>query len=113
MSNLIDRQKAIEIITSMMRDCFPEAEEELDAVVTTVREIPSAETERKKGKWIIRYYDMESYQFKEVEYNPLSFNNPCGITYCSECGAHPLLNGHEEDVYSKFCPNCGADMRGE
>ena len=33
----------------MMQDCFPEAEEELDAVATTIREIPSAESER---RWI-------------------------------------------------------------
>lgn len=47
MSDLISRQTAIDILTSMMQDCFPEAEEELDAVITTVREIPSAEPERK------------------------------------------------------------------
>lgn len=49
MIDLIDRQDVIRVLQSMMQDCFPEAEEELDAVVTTVREIPSAEPER---KWI-------------------------------------------------------------
>ena len=45
MSDLVRRQDVIRSLQSMMRDCFPEAEEELDAVVTTVREIPSAEPE--------------------------------------------------------------------
>ena len=46
--------------------------------------------ERKKGKWI---------------YN----------TYCSECGwanqVEPGFIGPAEEF--NFCPNCGADMRGE
>ena len=84
-------------------------------LVADLNALPSAEPERKKGQWIIRYYDNKSYETKEVNYNPFSLSNPCGIAYCSECGAHPLLNGHEEDVYSKYCPNCGAEMmnRGE
>ena len=43
MNDLISRKEAIKILKSMMQDCFPEAKEELDAIVTTVREIPSVE----------------------------------------------------------------------
>ena len=59
-----------------------------------IEALPSAEPERKKGEWIIDKYKAE-------------------LT-CSECkktftnfpviGWKPLWN---------FCPNCGADMRGE
>jgi len=38
-------------------------------------------------------------------------------THCSVCGANALLVAVGVDVgleeYSNFCPNCGADMRGE
>jgi len=61
--------------------------------------IPSAEPERKKGEWIKE--DLSGYL------------TPGGnsIYHCSECGhtegpwPHPRL--------TNFCPNCGADMRGE
>lgn len=55
--------------------------------------LSSAQSERKKGKW--RHY--ESY-----------------LT-CSECGAEydDDIMTHCGDDVPKFCPNCGADMRGE
>ena len=61
--DLISRQTAIDILTSMMKDCFPEAEEELDAVVTTVREIPSAEPEPEEFEWChdCKEYDQEKH----------------------------------------------------
>ncbi len=31
---------------------------------------------------------------------------------CSECGESPLFRNGER-VLSDYCPNCGADMRGE
>ena len=59
--------------------------------VSEVREslsnMPSAEPERKTGKWIDK-------------------NNEGVWNYCSVCGEQAI------DLYD-FCPNCGADMRGE
>ena len=46
MSDLISRRDAVRVLTKMMKDCFPESVEELDAVVTTIYELPSAEPER-------------------------------------------------------------------
>ena len=46
MSELIRREDVIRSLQSMMRNCFPEAEEELDAVVTTVRELSPVKTEQ-------------------------------------------------------------------
>ena len=45
--------------------------------------------ERKKGKWYLVKYGIK----------------------CSECGGMPYFSS-EEPLY-KFCPNCGADMRGD
>ena len=53
-------------------------------------EVPSAQPERKRGKWeiyVISMFDGEGCR-------------------CSECG-------FEGVPYWDFCPNCGADMRGE
>lgn len=52
-----------------------------------VRDIPSAEPERKTGKWI--------HEGWEASY-----------LRCSACGYRDYTEEH-----NKFCPNCGADMR--
>lgn len=64
--------------------------------MTQIRNAPTIEPERKKGKWI-----------------PQDFNKSNGMTTttvyyfpkCSVCGW--AANN------TNFCPNCGADMRGE
>ncbi len=58
--------------------------------------LPSAEPERKKGKW---------------EY-PRKFGHAHLLGKCSVCGQY---EGAEWIVLDNpnFCPNCGADMRGE
>lgn len=81
MSDLISRQDAIKILTSMMRDCFPEAEEELDAVVTTVREIPSAEPERTEKIHDDKIYPVIHYCGKDI----VTLINPTW-NYCPCCG---------------------------
>ena len=53
-----------------------------------IDEMPSVQTERKKGKWIDAQY-------------PFSRCNICECYFDTE---NNLAN---------FCPNCGADMRGE
>ena len=64
-------------------------------VLTEVRDrikaLPSAQPERKKGKWV----DCEDGYY---------------LANCSECGFQ--MDVHENRGYFNFCPNCGADMRG-
>lgn len=62
-------------------------------------QLPSAQPEQKKGSW-----------------NVIQGN----IVVCSECGMLApksmtgcLMNRHLEPNRTNFCPNCGADMRGE
>lgn len=56
---------------------------------TAILAVPSAEPERKTGRWTIEDCHSATYKY-------------C----CSECGAH------HRAMYD-FCPHCGADMRGK
>lgn len=55
------------------------------AALDAIKALPSAE---RKGKWINK-------------------PNVYGVAYCSECDFELHIND------TNFCPNCGADMRGE
>ena len=61
-----------------------------------IERLPSAQSERKKGKWIdpsnngVWRYDQKAY------------------AECSVCGKKQFLG-----YRMNYCPNCGADMRGE
>ena len=66
---------------------------ELNRLEGYIMQLPSAHPERKKGKWI------------EKE-DPYGFFN--SIPVCSECGCTTKMR----ERYN-FCPNCGADLRGE
>lgn len=58
---------------------------------TLLRNLPSAQPEQKKGYWI---YHLE-----------WETDGECGYE-CSECGMGSEVNYN-------YCPNCGADMRGD
>jgi len=61
-----------------------------DDILEIIERQPTVQPERKKGKWeiyVISMLDGEGCR-------------------CSECG-------YEGAPYWDFCPNCGADMRGE
>ena len=89
MDDTISRQEAI--------DVFPEDNLPWDTfegyiaphlVRKILEQLPSAQPERKKGKWIN------------------------GV--CDQCGSHAPYWAMASTYYrSSFCPNCGADMRGE
>jgi len=53
-----------------------------------IKQLPSAQPERKNGKWI------------DIRCGTVS------LWSCSKCGEIYAENFH-------YCPNCGADMRGE
>ena len=61
-------------------------------MITIIKQMPSADVvEVKHGEWID----------EEIDCNGIFV-----ITYCSECK-------EQCDYRTDFCPNCGADMRGE
>lgn len=83
-SDLISRKAAIDAINNIMptKEGFYEPSE----VFSELMQAPSAQPERKRGKWI-----------------PWKYHDGFRCENCNE----PV-----DDKYN-FCPNCGADMRGE
>ena len=103
MSDLIDRQTAIEAIAKMMPQSFtPDgshpadkeifiAQEAFADCIKTIEILPSAQPERIKGHWI---------------------EHDDGLVACECSVCHEKYNLYEEDVFERnYCPNCGADMR--
>ena len=90
MDDLISRQAAIDALTAL-EEPAPTARH-LIAIYDcedTIKALPSAQPERKKGKWI---YDGDCY-------------------ICNQCMS--AFGWWADSQTSNYCPNCGADMRGE
>lgn len=90
MEDLIRRQDAANLLYKMLADDYVDGY----AYLKQLRALPSAEPERKKGRWI---YDTE-----RVTTDGLVLSQ----YHCSECGLQSVSR-------MNFCGYCGADMRGE
>lgn len=90
MTDYISRDAAIKRFTFATLDCLGmEPTIMASDVVAALKSLPAAEVrEVVRGKWIDHQEGRWIY------------------AKCSECGT-------VHDVKSNFCPNCGADMRGE
>ena len=103
MSDLISRQYVLDKFKALCDACGVGEKYEgvmcrccyLDDGICIVEDAPSAEPERKKGKWI---YDTERVMGDGWTYSQY---------HCSEC-KYQQIGGAVN-----FCPNCGADMRGD
>ena len=78
---------------------------------SALRSVANAPTiERKKGKWI----PVDSFSaFGGDEATWMAHGNPTAFYYCSECKEQAYTGEDGEPLLTDFCPNCGADMRGE
>lgn len=86
MSNLIDRQAAIDVASGY---CHPAN------IADELRKLPSAQPERKKGFWYALEKGDKGYS--------------AGDFKCSVCGEPNRCYVPKPH----FCPSCGADMRGD
>lgn len=97
MSDLIDRQAAINAIscdiTITGRQNAELVAATIGAFADRIKALPSAQPERKTGKWIDEGFYADGHGAHAFR--------------CSECGGHII----EYDA-DPFCKWCGADMRG-
>lgn len=104
MSDLISRQEIIELIEyhlkHMPKGYHPQFRQGLEdgycRCMSDIRLMPSAQPERKKGRWI---YEGKRGRFPACR--------------CSECGNVENADWAILGDNVNYCPNCGADMRGE
>ena len=66
--------------------------------ISQIENAPTIKPERKKGKWVTH---------KEPH------KNMCYYIKCSKCGKEAIWTNGFSLYPPNFCPNCGADMRGE
>lgn len=95
------RQAAIDAINSHFG--FNIEEEYGSAVQEVINGLPSAQSERKKGKWISKYNGKPVKVIKGF---------PQESCFCSVCGKW-LIASDEYGVIGNYCPNCGARMEEE
>ena len=89
-SDTISRTKAIEALDKRFDSIPMEQTSEILMLRKDLRNLPPAQPERKLGKWALQSDDYHEYY------------------ECDQCGMAVGL-----DDVRNFCPNCGADMRGE
>ena len=102
MNDSISRQAAIGIIQGLypgmprvpwLRKDWQERYEPYINAEKAIRTLPSAQPERKNGRW-------------EMKPDPFGFFGE--IPVCSECGCTTKMRDK-----TKFCPHCGAQMEGQ
>ena len=86
----ISREAVDEYITNLLSGyLYDEERTRLEDLTAYIWELPSVQPTRPKGRWI----DIQYFEADDTYYRPK----------CPFCNAEPK-------EYSKFCPNCGADM---
>ena len=88
MKDLIDRAMAINALDKRFDSIPMEQTTEILQLRKDLRELPPAQSERKRGKWIA--------------------NSPVTMK-CDQCG-YVIKDWRWNEL--NFCANCGADMRG-
>ena len=95
MSDLIERQKALDALKSEIRSGAYVDHCGLDTAYDIIENIPSAEPERKKGEWEEGEWIM--HKMLSRDYGKIYYQHDCS------CNLY-------ESPYP-FCPNCGMKMK--
>lgn len=89
MDDTISRQAAVDAIEAYFGDLPIMGHYDM---LQLIKKLPSAQPERKKGRWIMHIDDL----FPEES-----------TMECNRCHEHQPIT-----IDDKFCPNCGAEMKG-
>lgn len=107
-NDLIRRQDAIDSLEEERCPCESDYDKGylsmLDKAIWIIQQwLPSAQPERKRGRW--------------KRHNTYRGDDTSGYVdpdwRCSECGKRANINEYFMYDLTDFCPNCGADMRGD
>lgn len=104
MDDTIYRQETINAMCELMGHWFgTDCEDEKREIKMELDKLPSAQPERKMGHWKRdnTYHGDDTSGFLAPNWR------------CSECGGQAIINSWFMYDLTNFCPNCGADMRGE
>ena len=96
----ISRQAAIDAIE---RNAYRHTY--IDQIVDIIKALPSAQPERKKSEW-------EEIEVMADAYDISVVKTWASKMMCNQCGFTTIAIEGRFSQYN-FCPNCGADMRGE
>ena len=97
MARLIDADALDDVVGKLNKNGIRITRGEYKLINAVIFQFPTIE-ERKKGEWI-------------RENIVLTSNPPQYQWHCSECGR--MVHWFTTEVLTDYCPNCGADMRGE
>lgn len=90
-SDLISRKAVIDALDKRFDSVPMEQTTEILMLRKDLRELPSAEPERRTGKWLIRRFG--------------------GDAQCSECGMY-FRDAYDFENSDHYCRHCGAEMEG-
>lgn len=105
MDDLISRQAVIDMLAAMQGRCTSKAALIQNSKIwQQIKDLPSAQSERKRGKWTEKHHAYSDEESVIEEWQSCR---------CSECGRYdtrPYLYYFDEP---NFCSWCGARMKGE
>lgn len=84
----------------------------IEKVLEDLDKLPAVDAvEVVHGRWLDRPKN-QGWKDEEIGTVGMVDGEPWSSCYCSECGEW-LVASDEYSVKGNYCPNCGADMRGE
>ena len=112
-TDCISRQQAIDTLENTKTAISENGERYIakQNAIMRIDALPSAQPERIKGRWV------ESDALNRLMKNLIAKGETWRV--CDKCGAGFMIGYQYEcdklyhETFHNFCPNCGADMRGE